>query len=115
MSTSSISTMELRMERLIELLETLLERESSSPLAERLDRFLEELERIEVSMERAARIMQETVPRLANTATKTDIEGLEDRTALLIETFISEQRDMRAAVLHLITTLGLPPHPGPTG
>lgn len=115
MPTSSTSTIELRMERLIELLETLLERESSSPLAERLDRFLEELERIEVSMERAARIMQETVPRLANTATKSDVAGLEDRTSQLIETLILEQRDTRAAVSHLTVTLGLPPHPGRTG
>ncbi|WP_092813933.1 hypothetical protein [Roseivivax marinus] len=97
------------MERLIELLETLLERRTDGSLADRLDDIIEQLSRVERAMTSASRHMGEAAPRLAGAVTLDDLQAMERRMEEALARKAAIQAEMAAKVDHLIEMLGLPP------
>jgi hypothetical protein len=58
MTSSDTNPVSSRIERLIELLETLLDRRADGSLADRLDDIIEQLSRVERAMTSASRLME---------------------------------------------------------
>ncbi|WP_092815566.1 hypothetical protein [Roseivivax marinus] len=104
-----------RIERLIELLETLLERRTDGSLADRLDDIIEQLSRVERAMSSATRLMGEAAPRLAGAATLDDLETVERRMTEALARHAASQAEMASRIDHIIEMLGLPPARERTG
>ncbi|ETX13115.1 hypothetical protein OCH239_13415 [Roseivivax halodurans JCM 10272] len=115
MTSPDANPVSSRMERLIELLETLLERRTDGSLADRLDDIIEQLSRLERAMSSASRLMGEAAPRLAGAATLDDLEAVERRMTEALARHAASQAEMASRIDHMIEMLGLPPAREPNG
>ncbi|QFT61965.1 hypothetical protein [Roseivivax sp. THAF30] len=104
-----------RVERLIELLETLLERRTDGSLADRLDDIIDQLSRLERAMTSASRLMDEAAPRLTGAVTLDDLQATERRMEEALARHAASQAEMASRIDHMIEMLGLPPARGRNG